>query len=88
MNGLHVKAHYFNRGGSMDGVNVFGVIIWNVNVIGLTPGPSPEERGKSLLVNAMRIFVKFFILVSAEFSKPQNSLPLCDSPLLWRVASD
>ena len=42
----HVKAHDFNR----EGVNVFGVIIWNVNgnnvdAIGLTPGPSPEERG-------------------------------------------
>jgi hypothetical protein len=34
----------------------------------------------------MRIFMKFFILVSAEFSKPQNCRPLCDSPLLWRGA--
>ena len=43
---LHIKAHDFNRGG----VNVFGVIIWNVNAknvnaFGLTPNPSPEERG-------------------------------------------
>jgi hypothetical protein len=43
----HVQAHDFNRGGSMDGVNVFGVIIWNVNAIGLTPNPSPKERGTS-----------------------------------------
>ena len=38
LNVRHVKAHDFNRGG----VNVIGVIIWNVNAIGLTPGPSPE----------------------------------------------
>ena len=38
---LHIKAHDFNRGG----VNIFGVIIWNVMAIGLTPNPSPEERG-------------------------------------------
>ena len=56
----------------------------------LTSSASPlaplQRRGESLLVNAMRIFMKFFILVSAEFSKPQNCRQLCDSPLHWRVA--
>ena len=39
LNELHVKAHDFNR----EGVNILGVIIWNVNAnnvnaISLTPG--------------------------------------------------
>jgi hypothetical protein len=50
-------------------VIVLNVNTENINVIGLTPGPSPEERGISS-VNAMRLFLKDFILVSLEFSEP------------------
>jgi hypothetical protein len=45
-------------------VTIFFVIILNVNekninAIGLTPGPSPEERGIPS-INAMRLFSKEF----------------------------
>ena len=85
LNALHVIAHDFNRG-----VQWMVLMFLGLSFGMLTSSASPlaplQRRGESPLVNAMRIFVKFFILVSAEFSKPQNCRQLCDSPLHWRVA--
>ena len=60
----------------------FGMLTRKMLTLLASPLTPLQRRGESLLVNAMRIFVKLFILVSAEFSLISHSpLAIRHSPL-------
>ena len=70
---------------SIVGVLMFLVLSFGILTLLASPLAPLQRRGESLLVNAMRIFVKFFILVSAEFSLISHSpLATRHSPLATR----